>query len=147
MAVTLAQDQIARVVNQGWYVFEVTPNTTDSAGLGLSGFYGNGCLYTGEGSITLAYLQKQLVNWPKATLKLDVPVAPIPFQSEGRSPVSRDSFNEGAIEGPALQAGASFIDVTLDDVEALRLAFIVRWGDIVKPSVYAIGLKAPSGVM
>ena len=74
MAVTLAQDQIDRVVDQAWFVFEVNPNTTDTTGVSLAGFYGNGCIYSGEGSKTIAYLQTQLANWPKVTLKLDVPV-------------------------------------------------------------------------
>ena len=135
MAVTLTQDQIDRVVDQAWYVFDVTPNVTDTGGTGLSGFYGTSSVYSGEGSKSIAYLQTMLRNWPRATLKLDVPVAPPLLEPGGMAP-PRDSLNEGAIEGPALQAGDNFLMVTLDDVEALRQAFIARWGDVVKPNPY-----------
>jgi hypothetical protein len=139
MAVTLTPAQINRVVSQAWFVFDVRPNVTDTSGTSIAGFYGTGNLYSGEGSKTIAYLQTQLANWPRVTLKLDVPVDLRPAVRGGNAPPASppDSLDEGAIEGPALQAGDNFIPMTLDDVEALRQAFIAKWGDVVKPDYYA----------
>lgn len=137
MAVTLTAAQIDLVVEQAWFVIDVTPRVTDTS-LGLSGFYGSSSVYSGEGSVTIAYLQKMLANWPRATMVLDVPVAPrrVPIPLAQQRVPGIDSFTESAIEGPALQAGSNFTNITLDDLEALRQAFIVRWGDVVKPNVY-----------
>jgi hypothetical protein len=134
MAVTLAASQIRIVTNQAWFVFSISPNTVDTSCLSIQGLYGCAVLYSGEGSKTIAYLQSMLANWPRATIQLDVPVVVPP---RVMTPAS-DSLNEGAVEGPQLQAGSNFITVTLDDVEALRQSFIARWGDVVKPDVYAI---------
>jgi len=134
VATTLSRAQIDRVVEQAWYVVSVNAHTVDTAGVAISGFYGNDVVYSGEGSKGIAYLQKQLANWPKAALQLDVPVAPPKPPPPAVNPY--DAFIENSIEGPALQAGANWLTITRDDLEAVRQAFIARWGDVWKPNVY-----------
>jgi len=137
--VTLNSGQLNRVAQQAWYVISVSPNVTDTSCLGLSGYYGTEAVYSGEGSKSIAYLQKLALNWPKATFQLDVPVMPVMAPVQKLTLASTDSFVEQSGECPGLQAGANWTRVTADDIEALRQTFIVKWGDVWKPNVYGVG--------
>ena len=140
MAVTLSAAQIDRVVSQAWYVISVSPRVTDTSCLGLSTYFGSDAVYSGEGSKSIAYIQKQIANWPKATLEMDVPVMPISIPAATlASKYPKDSYVDQTSSPIGLQAGANWTKITKDDIEALRQAFITRWGDVYKPNVYADG--------
>lgn len=136
----LSAAQIERIVSQAWYVLEVSPNQTDTSCLGLSTYFGTGTVYSGEGSKSLAYVQKQIANWPKATFQMDVPVMPISIPAATlRARYPKDSYVDQTSSPIGLQAGSNWTRVTAADIEAVRQAFITRWGDVYKPNVYADG--------
>jgi len=106
---TLTQDQIDLMVNKAWFFGYIQPNVTNPTGMGVMGYYGNNAPISGEGAVDLEKVEAMQVNWPHSQVWLDV----------GPEPMY-----------PRL------VKVNSTDIAALKAAFIARYGDVVKPSVY-----------
>lgn len=106
--------QLGLIVDAAWAVFDVNPNVTDSSGLGVSVFFGNGNFWTAEGAVELQELQDFLElythPWRQPSMALDL----------GHSQIS------------------SFRPCTIADIVQLQALFTQRYGYVKKPNAYEI---------
>jgi hypothetical protein len=110
--------QVAAITNQAWFVFDINPRQTDTACLGVSGFFGGGNLFSGEGAVDLERIQVFLLQFPRNSILLDVSAANNP--------------GFGGIEP------GTFRPVNIADVVRLMTQFVWKYGYVKKPNAFAI---------
>ena len=101
----LTPEQIHHIVQARWFVIEFTARVTDTSDLGVSAFFGGGYLVSGEGASQLSALQQRLAIYPRATMSIDL----------------------------LTHSTANFVKFSREDIEALRLAFLAKYGNTLPP--------------
>ena len=112
----LTPEQIKGRVDSAWFTIDMNPHVVDTSGVGLSGFFGCGNIWSGQGATTLEMLRQRLSIYPKATMDIDISLSNV----------------------------AHFTRMDGEDLLALEKAFIARYGYVDKPGEYGAGpMPAP----